>query len=128
MFLNFYHNLSIINKLFGPNRLIDQGDTNFWKKICSILYDAYLFGNYGKYHKKFIRKIVLFFNLTSVYQILCNFIYWMKSCKCLIDTPSAPSLWHQQASGFEFYVGPYFFLISNSKRTSLQNLTLLTAT
>ena len=90
-----------------------------------------------KYQIKLIIKIVfilrffiLFFDFRSVNKILCNFIFWVKSCKCLMYSPpstpsSAPSLWHQQASVFEFHVGPYFFLNSNPKRTSLQNLTLL---
>ena len=40
-----------------------------WEKICSILYDAYLFKNYGKYKKKLINIIVLVFDLRlySVY-------------------------------------------------------------
>ena len=28
------------------------------------------------------KKKGLFLNFTSVYYILCNFIYWVKSCKC----------------------------------------------
>ena len=100
----------------------------FVGKKRSILYDVCLFKNYGKYQNKFINTIVLFFKFTSVYTILCNFIYWVKSCKCLIySSPFRPSLWHQQASGYEFHVGPYFFWISNPKRISLPNLTLLSA-
>ena len=38
-FFLFYSNVS----KFGPNRPIDDGGTNLWKKISSILYDAYLF-------------------------------------------------------------------------------------
>ena len=75
---------------FCPNRPIGYGDTNLEKKICYILFDAYLFKNCDKYQKKFIRKIILLFNFTSVYQILCNFIYWMKSRKHSIYSPFLP--------------------------------------
>ena len=76
----FYSNVS----KFSPNRPIDHRDTILWRKMCSILYDAYLFRNYSKYQNKLVSKIVSFLDFTSVYTILFNFINWMKRCKCLI--------------------------------------------
>ena len=69
-FFWFYSGIS----KFGLNRPIGYGDTKFVEKICSILYDAYLFKNYRKDPKKLARKIVLFFDSTYLYQIMWNFL------------------------------------------------------
>ena len=86
-FFSFYSDIL----KFCPNCPIGYEDTNSWEKNTVNLYDAYLFKIYSKCQKKFIRKIVFVFNLTSVYQILCNFIYWMNSCKYFIySLPPSP--------------------------------------
>ena len=73
------------------------------------------------YLKPIPSKWNFYFSILRVYQILCNFIYWMKSCKCsiysppsapLYDTPAIVRVWISN--------GAIFFL-------NKQDLTLLSA-
>ena len=69
-------------------------------QMCGKKYDQfYMMPIYSKIiaNIKISSEIVLLFDYKSVYQILYNFIYWVKSCKCLIHSPPppfGPSLWH----------------------------------
>ena len=76
--------------------------------------------------KKIISRIVLFFNCLCVK--FCAIL--ATGCKVQmfnIYIPPLLSLWHQQASRCKFHVEAYFFLVSIRKRTSLQNLILVSA-
>ena len=72
------------------NMSIGWRNKKFVEKIYLILLDAYLSKNYSIYPKKLISKIVLFFDFTPVYQILRNFIYWVK-CSRYSPLPHSPS-------------------------------------
>ena len=76
--LFFY--FTVVPQNFGLNQPIGYRDTKFVEKISSILYD-YLLKTMTNIEKSSSAYMVLFFDFTSVYKILCNFINWMKSCK-----------------------------------------------
>ena len=117
------HRKNVINKIIffsdlqwypeiWSDRLIGCGDTKYVGKISSISYNSCLFKNYCKYQKTFFSKIVFFLYFTSVYQILCNFIYWVKSYKCSIYPPPPSHLFFRALASVRIWIsrGAIFFL------------------
>ena len=112
-----FFNFTVISKnLFQIGPLVTETQ-NLWKKICSILHDAYLFKNYCECSKKLVSKIVLFFDFTYVNQMLCNYIYWVKVCQSSIYSPPLPPPLHgtSKRQGLNISRGAIFFLNKQPK-------------
>ena len=107
---------------FGRNRPIGFVDTNFWKKYVQFCMVPIYSKTMANIKKTWSWKW-FYFTLLRLYTNFCAILstVWKVANVRYIPPPFRPTLWHQQASGFWFHVGPYFILITNpNKNGNLQ--------